>query len=286
MQTIDIGCKTDRGQRRRRNEDAVLVRSKKESSGKAGPIYLLAVADGVGGSVGGSIASREAVRALADCFVQDRTSDPQALLRDGLRGANARIRRLADRQARLQGMCSTLVAAIVAKRRAWVANVGDSRAYFMRNGQIGRLTQDHTWVAEQVKAGQMTEEEAMSSPNRNIITRCVGSKDTLSIDLVAPLNLRPGDILLLCSDGLTGIVSEAEIASACLKSSPAVAAQELVDLANRRGGPDNISVVVGQAHDVATETAPTRMGRATVEGNPVLLLAVVVSAMSLGGGIP
>ena len=136
MQTIDIGCKTDRGQRRRRNEDAVLVRSKKESSGKAGPIYLLAVADGVGGSVGGSIASREAVRALADCFVQDRTSDPQALLRDGFRGANARIRRLADRQARLQGMCSTLVAAIVAKRRAWVANVGDSRAYFMRNGQI------------------------------------------------------------------------------------------------------------------------------------------------------
>jgi protein phosphatase len=258
MQTLDIRFRTSRGKRRRQNEDAVLVRSKKQASGKGSPVYLLAVADGMGGAPGGRVAGRETVRSLGDTFAKDQKSNPQALLQDGFRSANARIGRLAGQQPSLQGMRSTLVAVIVSKRQAWVANVGDSRAYLIRNGQARRLTHDHTWVAEQVKSGQMTEEEASTSPRRNIITRCVGSKETFNVDLLGPLSLQPDDVMLLCSDGLTGVVSDAEIAAACSNTSAAAAAQELVSLANRRGGSDDISVVVGRAHDAATETPTAR----------------------------
>jgi serine/threonine protein phosphatase PrpC len=254
MQTLGISLKTSRGKRHRQNEDAVLVRSKQQASGKGSPVYLLAVADGMGGAPGGHVASREAVRALGSTFERGQEPDPEALLREGFRSANARIGRLAGQQPGIQGMRSTLVAAIVSRRQAWVANVGDSRAYLIRNGQARRLTHDHTWVAEQVNSGQMTEEEASASPRRNIITRCVGSKKTLNVDLLGPLSLQPDDVILLCSDGLAGVVGDAEIAAACSNTSAAAAAQELTSLAKRRGGPDDISVVVGRVHDAATET--------------------------------
>jgi len=266
MQVIEIGSKTDRGKRRPRNEDAVLIRSKEHPSGEASPVYLLAVADGMGGVAGGHVASREAVRALGNTFRKGQESHPQGLLRDGFRGANARIRRLADQRSDLQGMCTTLVATIISEGQAWVANVGDSRAYLIRHDQIRRLTEDHTWVAEQVKAGRMTKEEAATSPRRNIITRCLGSQETLNVDLLAPLSLQPDDVLVLCSDGLTGVVSAAEIAAACSNTPPAAAVQHLVNLANRRGGPDNISVIVGRVHHTATETLTARSSAAARGG--------------------
>ena len=268
MQVIEIGSKTDRGKRRPRNEDAVLIRSKEHPSGEASPVYLLAVADRMGGVAGGHVASREAVRALGNTFRKGQESHPQGLLRDGFRGANARIRRLADQRPGLQGMCTTLVATIVSEGQAWVANVGDSRAYLIRNDQIRRLTEDHSWVAEQVKAGRMTEEEAATSPRRNIITRCLGSQETLNVDLLPPLSLQPDDVVVLCSDGLTGVVSEAEIATACTEYSPATVAEELVDLANGRGGPDNISVIVGRVHHTATETLTARSSAVARNGAP------------------
>jgi len=268
MQVIEIGSKTDRGKRRPRNEDAVLIRSKEHPSGEASPVYLLAVADGMGGVAGGHVASREAVRALGNTFRKGQESHPQGLLRDGFRGANARIRRLADQRTDLQGMCTTLVATIISEGQVWVANVGDSRAYLIRHDQIRRLTEDHTWVAEQVKAGRMTKEEAATSPRRNIITRGLGSQETLNVDLLAPLSLQPDDVLVLCSDGLTGVVSEAEIAAACSNTPPAAAAQHLVNLANRRGGPDNISVIVGRVHHTATETLTARSSPVARNGAP------------------
>ena len=266
MLTLDIRSRTSRGKRRRQNEDAVFVRSKKQASGKGSPVYLLAVADGMGGAPGGRVAGREAVRSLGDTFAKDQKSNPQALLQDGFRSANARIGRLAGQQPSLQGMCTTLVAVIVYKRQAWVANVGDSRAYLIRNDQIRRLTEDHTWVAEQVKAGRMTEEEAATSPRRNIITRCLGSQETLNVDLLPALSLQPDDVLVLCSDGLTGVVSAAEIAAACSNTPPAAAVQHLVNLANRRGGPDNISVIVGRVHHTAAETLTARSSAAARGG--------------------
>jgi len=163
-------------------------------------------------------------------------------------------------------MCTTLVATIICEGQAWVANVGDSRAYLIRNDQIRRLTEDHSWVAEQVKAGRMTEEEAATSPRRNIITRCLGSQETLNVDLLPPLALQPDDVLVLCSDGLTGVVSEPEIAAACSNTPSAVAARHLVNLANRRGGPDNISVIVGRVHHTAAETLTAQSSAAARGG--------------------
>ena len=106
----------------------------------------------------------------------------------------------------------------------------------------------------------MTEEEAATSPRRNIITRCLGSQETLNVDLLPPLSLQPDDVVVLCSDGLTGVVSEAEIAAVCSHTPAAGAAQELVNLANRRGGPDNISVIVGRVHHTAAETPSAELG--------------------------
>jgi protein phosphatase len=241
---ILLGSRTDRGRRRRRNEDRALARSTVDTNGS--PLCLLAVADGMGGVPGGELASESAIRTLESGFQPAIALDPVTSLRTLFQEANAEIRSVADSDAAYEGMGSTLVAALVAKNALWVANVGDSRAYLIRNGAIRQLTEDHSWVAEQVKAGQMSRAEAAGSPRRNVITRSLGTTGTVDVDTFGFGQLEAGDVLLLCSDGLHSVVPGADIAAIATTFPAQETADRLVELANKRGGPDNIAVVIAQ----------------------------------------
>ena len=238
-----VGLRTDRGKRRRRNEDRTLA-CVTNGLASASPVCLLAVADGMGGTPGGALASELAVKTLEAGFHPAIDRDPVTSLRTLFQEANAEIHSLAGSDPAYEGMGSTLVAVLVAKGRLWVANVGDSRAYLVRDGAIQQLTEDHSWVGEQVKAGQMSRAEAAKSPRRNIITRSLGTAEDVEVDTFGFGELQGGDVLVLCSDGLHGTVASADIAAVATAFPPQEAADRLVEQANQWGGPDNIAVVV------------------------------------------
>jgi protein phosphatase len=230
--------------RREHNEDWFLVN---ESLG------LYVVCDGMGGHAGGETASRVACEAIESemkvARSRARSGDRQRLadiLREAVLGACAAVYRTSLTDPELQGMGTTLVALLVDGDDAVVAHVGDSRAYHLRDGEVTQLTEDHSLVNEQVRAGLMSPEEARYSRLKNIITRSVGFEEDVAVDLTT-LDTRKGDVFVLCSDGLSNLVDAEEIGGVVLHGeSPDATCAELVDLANDRGGEDNITVVVVQ----------------------------------------
>ena len=171
-------------------------------------------------------------------------AEPGEALRKACENANGVTWREAS-DSGLEGAATTLVVALVDdSNNLWLANVGDSRAYVVGDGRMTQLTQDHSWVGEQVRSGRMTPAEARSSDRRNLITRSVGFSELVEVDLQGPLRLQAGETLILCSDGLYDQVSDDEIAAVAAEMNPDDAASGLVEMANERGGPDNISVVV------------------------------------------
>jgi serine/threonine protein phosphatase PrpC len=225
---IDAGVATDKGQVREGNEDAYLVEP---------PLY--AVADGMGGHRGGEVASQLALETIADLF---RKGDVP--LAEQVRRANRAVFDRSGADRAVAGMGTTLTAALVQGELAHLIHVGDSRAYLLRAGTLRQLTEDHTLVNRMVKAGEITEEEAEVHPHRNVITRSLGTEADVDLDQ-QDIGLLAGDRLLLCSDGLTGMLSEEQV-QAILESTPPAqeAADRLVRAANRAGGVDNITVVV------------------------------------------
>ncbi len=229
---------TDRGLKRPTNQDRVLARELPEGS------ILLAVADGVGGIAGGESASAGAIETLATELAKAPSDDPAAALQRAFSVANERVRAQAAERPELKGMASTLAAALVRGNTAWVANAGDSRVYLFHQGQLRQISLDHTWAAEEIRAGRLTNEEAKSSPFRNVITRGIGVAETIKPDVLGPATLENGDLLLLCSDGLYRFVSDTETARVLESGTPHSMAERLIALANEAGGSDNISVVV------------------------------------------
>jgi serine/threonine protein phosphatase PrpC len=229
---------TDRGVKRAANQDRVLAQELPDGS------ILLAVADGAGGVGGGEVASAEAIDALAVELPEAASAEPGAALGRAFSVANERVRARAAERPELEGMASTLVAALVRGNTAWVANAGDSRAYLFDQKRLRQLTLDHSWVAEEVRAGRLTEEEAKKSAFRSVITRGVGVSETIEPDTVGPVTLPGGSLLLLCSDGLYRVVSDSEMAGVLESGAPHDMAERLIALANEGGGPDNISVVI------------------------------------------
>jgi protein phosphatase len=231
---------TDVGLRREANEDAYLV-----DPGRG----LFAVADGMGGHAAGEVASRLAIETLATSLAPDEFPDSEEAMRDALvvaiQAANERIAQEIRAREALRGMGTTVVAALCRGSRLVVAHVGDSRAYLVRDGAIERLTRDHSWVNEQVQMGILSEEEAQRHPFRNVITRALGSAEPVNVDTVTR-SLKHGDILLLCSDGLNGLVLDDAILEHVLASPGDLekAARSLVDAANAAGGDDNVTVVL------------------------------------------
>jgi PPM family protein phosphatase len=231
---------TDTGLQRRANEDSLLVRS---------PLFV--VADGMGGAQAGEVASSVAV----DTFragLQDG-EDPEHSLVAQVEQANSRINELSHSNAEHAGMGTTITAVYVGEEDVAIAHVGDSRAYCMRDGELLRLTDDHSLVDELIRQGKLTPEEAEEHPQRSVITRALGPETSVEVD-VRSFRGRPGDVYLLCSDGLTTMVGETELLR--LLSSHerlADAGEALIAAANGAGGKDNITVVLLRLEEVFSE---------------------------------
>ena len=204
---------------------------------------LFVVADGMGGAAGGKEASETAVASIIQTYYEDPDTDLQAALERAIQAANTEIGQIGRADPSLHGLGTTLVVALIVGRRVLVANVGDSRVYILRRGRLKQLSLDHTVVQEQLRAGLLSEEEALTHPRRHVLSRNLGSRPTAEPDYVWQ-TLELGDIVLLCSDGLWGPVSEYEIANLLTQDIQQTAAESLIDRANAQGGPDNISAVV------------------------------------------
>jgi PPM family protein phosphatase len=248
---------TDVGQRREQNQDALLIDE---------PLGLFIVADGMGGHAGGGTASRIAVDTIRKMILLAREEEP-TLFGSGAEGeenplpdilghaveqACAAIFEVAQDDRELTGMGTTVTAVLVDGNSAFVAHVGDSRAYLLRSGHIYQVTQDHSLVAEQLRSGAITEEDARNSRYKNIITRSVGFEREVLVDLMG-LELEAGDAIVACSDGLSNLVDDQEIL-ALVEEEGDAAVERLVDLANERGGDDNITVAMIRLTD---SSAPT-----------------------------
>ncbi|HEY1296705.1 MAG TPA: protein phosphatase 2C domain-containing protein [Chloroflexota bacterium] len=246
-------ARTDVGRQRDHNEDAVYAGEIPDAAGDS-PAYLLAVADGVGGNDRGEWASQTSIDTLKH-QVQLELSDatPHDALLAGFRAANATVWEAGAGGHPSQRPASTLVVALVKEGTLWWAHVGDSRAYLVRQVRAQRLTQDHSWIDEQVRAGLLSREQAQISERRHAITRSIGYAADIEVDLGGPLPLRSGDVIVLCSDGLHDQVSDDELAGVVQQLLPEAAADRLVVLSNERGGPDNISVVLCSMFDASAD---------------------------------
>lgn len=229
---------TDRGRRKPTNQDAVAVRA------LDGGYTLMVVADGVGGGRGGETASSETVNAIVGDLSYLGVPDPAGSLRRAIKIANRRVCDMARSQEQLSGMATTVVVALVKGQHAWIASVGDSRAYLCGRAGLAALTEDDSWVAEQVRAGLLSPDEAAHSPYQNVITKGIGVEDSLSIERIVETCIGSGDVLLLCSDGLYRAVSPAMVAETVADGALDAVAARLVTLANEAGGPDNIGIAL------------------------------------------
>lgn len=199
------------------------------------------VCDGVGGAAAGEVASRLAVERVT-ANLSTSTGPLVERLRSAIADANTAIRDYSESTLNGAASGSTIVAALISDGRATIAHLGDSRAYLFRSGQLSHLTTDHSFVAEQVRAGIISPDDAPSHPLRGRLTKALGVTESVEPD-VREIETRAGDVLLLCSDGLHAMAGDDEIAAA-LGPDPTRAARALVDLANRRGGKDNVTVAV------------------------------------------
>lgn len=235
--------RTDVGRARPHNEDYVeyFTPSDPQQLAEKGSLYL--VADGMGGHQAGEIASAAAVELVIAHYYGDASREITACLARAFYAANQQLHNQAEVDASKRGMGTTLVAAVILGNKVYIANVGDSRAYLINSKGITQITEDHSWVEEQVRAGLLTPEQARRHPQRNLVTRALGSRPTVEVDLFEG-EIGEGDTLLLCSDGLTGRVEDPEIADLILDLPPQEAASRLVALANERGGNDNITLLI------------------------------------------
>ncbi|HEY6146758.1 MAG TPA: Stp1/IreP family PP2C-type Ser/Thr phosphatase [Thermoanaerobaculia bacterium] len=247
---------TDRGRRRSKNEDDLEIVDLSEQKTIEGatvrdmPVseagILLAVCDGVGGRRAGEVASSLALSRLAQEMEEQAKSCPRrAIFGAAVERVNRTVWEKAHEDPKLEGMATTLTAAVVCRNRAILAHVGDSRAYVLRSGAIRQITRDQSFVQSLVASGALSEEEAKNSPYRNVILQAIGRKKTVEVALDA-IELEDHDALLLCTDGLSEKVDPPELARALQEPDIVAAVRGLIALANERGGEDNITALAAR----------------------------------------
>jgi len=294
---VSVAGKTDVGQRRSENQDSFIVvdLTHEESGGvllepdvdTGAPVAgtfdlgekgaLCMVADGMGGAAAGGVASSVAVVCIHDelrrHWALDRNSTPQQFahrLKQAVETSNARIHQTAQEDMRFRGMGTTVTAVGILDGFLYVAQVGDSRAYLVRNGEASQITRDQSYIQHLVEAGTMTEEEAERSDHRNMILQALGTAPFVDVDLTYQ-ELRRGDIIIVCSDGLTKVVARHDLAEAVQRAhDPAGLCAELIELANLRGGPDNITVIAARVDGAGLEepVASDEVGRRVYAVDP------------------
>jgi protein phosphatase len=247
---IEAYGRTDVGRRRKINEDSLLVSPESK---------LYAVCDGMGGHNAGEVASRMAIETLA-AFVEKSEHEKEITwpwgldaslsfdanrLKTAIRLANARVFQAAGNREELTGMGTTVVAAIVSGNAMTVSSAGDSRCYLVRGGQLQQLTRDDSWVSAALGEGILNSDDVERHPLRNVITKAVGARDTIDVEVVEKV-LQTGDVVVLCSDGLHGMVSDEQLTHLLVPPADSLeeTAGRLVDAANEAGGRDNVTVVV------------------------------------------
>jgi PPM family protein phosphatase len=238
---------SESGRVRSINQDSFFV-------GEAGGGYLAVVADGMGGHSTGEVASQKAVEIIRREIEASRSYPPAALAR-AVQSANREIFEYAADNAEHHGMGTTLTSVFIDDQIGLVGHIGDSRVYLVRDGGIQQLTFDHSWVAERVRQGILTQDEAKHHRLRNVITNALGALPKVKLDL-SHMDVRPGDRLLLCSDGVSMLLSDEQLLGVVSRGTPEDAVRELLEEANRRGSPDNITAVV-----LHVETVEARVKR-------------------------
>lgn len=260
---------SDVGRMRSHNEDSVLAQP---------PLYV--VADGLGGHEAGEVASSLAVETLRDHA--PRRGDANALAR-AVRAANREVIRAAKEGIGKPGMGTTITAAIVEGGRITLAHVGDSRAYLLHDGRLERLTDDHSMVADMMRRGQLTEDEARRHPNRSVITRALGTDVNMVADTYE-IDASIGDRLLLCSDGLSGMLEDGQVEELLGKyKDPGTAGSALIAAANEAGGHDNISVVIVDIDATSTPEVGTRENERSLRGVVSVVLWILAFLAVLAG---
>lgn len=241
--------KTDIGSMREENQDAL------------GRVILdqgmfVAVADGMGGYAGGSLAAQTAIESITRYVEENFAADsnPEELLRKAVHHANQAVRSKAMSDDKLHDMGTTCVCMLAHREKAYMAHVGDSRAYLLRDGVFSLLTEDHTVVQQLIRKGKVNPLEASYHPSAGILMRCLGQLDHVEPELHGPIDLKEGDRLLLCSDGLTGMIYEDEIAQALVDSDLEAITDNLVQMANEAGGFDNITVQLIQVGELPPDS--------------------------------
>jgi len=232
---------TDRGKKRMMNEDYYFF---DESLG------LFIVADGMGGHLGGQEASRMAVEEVVNqfCSVKEIPHPPVKFIKEVFYSANRKVWERGNSDPSLKGMGTTLTMLFIKGESIWIGHVGDSRAYLYTNNTFNLLTSDHSWLEEQIKAGMLSDDRPKGFM-KNVITRSIGFKKEVEVD-VYRYDVREGDLFLLCTDGLNIVLSDEEIKREIESLSIEELPRKLIDLANSRGGPDNITVVVGKVLEI------------------------------------
>lgn len=231
---------TDIGRKRRLNQDFVFT--SEQPIGNLPNLFI--VADGMGGHNAGDYASKATVATIVEKVASSAETDRTSILDEAIQAANTLIRAKASEHSDLEGMGTTVVAATCSGTRLCVANVGDSRLYVANGREIRQVTKDHSWVEEMVRRGGLSKEEARNHRDKNIITRAVGAEDWVKVDYFA-VQLKEGDLILMCTDGLTNMLEDEEIRMILDGARDIVEkAQELVNAANEHGGRDNISVIL------------------------------------------
>jgi PPM family protein phosphatase len=249
MRVGQVAGASDPGRKRRRNEDAYVIEPP-----------LFAVADGMGGAQAGEIASKLAASAV-------RAGDP-GRLEELIQEANRRVHQRSVEDAAASGMGTTLTVAEIAGERVTIGHVGDSRAYLVRDGSLEQLTQDHSLVAELVRSGKLTPEEAEQHPQRSVITRALGTDPDVDVDTFA-VEPRPGDLFLLCSDGLTSMVDDRMIERLVEQKRGDLdgLVQDLIRAANKGGGEDNITVIAFEIAEGEADAVEDTRAMDAIEGN-------------------
>lgn len=250
---IHFGARTDLGRVRENNEDKFEFFVPEEPEMLAVKGSYFAVADGMGGHASGQIASELALKHIVKSFYSDPSDDVAQGLVAAYRVANSYIYDAAQMITSRQGMGTTCTSIVLRDDEMFAGQVGDSRLYRIRGEEMRQISQDHSWVAEQVRMGVLTEQEAALSPFRNVITRSIGTYPDVEPDIFCE-KLEKDDVFVLCSDGLSGYVSDADIHVLASSHSPAVAALKLIDLANENGGGDNVTVLIVAVRDIQKPT--------------------------------
>lgn len=243
---VEFAELTDIGLQRQQNQDSAGYWEADDAAEFERKGRLAVIADGMGGHQGGQLASDIAVRTVCEAYRDSKREETPDALADALRSAHERIRESANTHPEFRNMGTTCTAVVIRQDRFWFAHVGDSRLYLFRQGKMRRITRDHSYVNQLIEHGLISSDEAEHHPQRNVLTSALGiSRDEVPTEIsFQPFLLQPGDLLLLCTDGLWTHVSDREMLAIVGARSPADACAELVRLAKERGGSDNITVEI------------------------------------------